>query len=306
MSADQTDSTVANFSESLEQLSGQTQDLQTVLQRTLQALSQHGVQLSVDLNGLAANVQRELNAVKKSSRLVISELDQQRQLVHTVALITSSLELDQVLNEVMDTVIHLTGAERAYLMLRDQDDGELSIRAARNWGRETLVEDDVVFSSSIVNQALEQLEPIIATNAAGDERFQEMKSVVQHGLRSILCIPLTLQKRVVGVLYADNRIEQGLFNPHDIPLLTAFGAQAAIAIENARVFSRVKDDLRETKRELEDLRIQIDRQKVQAQVRDITDTAYFERLSAAARQMREQARRTGEQTRINLDDLKDE
>jgi GAF domain-containing protein len=292
---DYEDRIVTEFTTGLDHLTNQASELQDVLKRTLQALTQHGVQLNVDLNSMAGEVSRELGSVQKQSRRVIEQLDQQKELVRTFALFTSSLELDQVLNEVMDTVISLTGAERAYLMLRSQDDNELKIRAARNWDRETMSEDDVVFSRSIVNQALEQMEPVIATNAAGDARFQEMKSVVQHGLRSILCIPLALHGRVVGVLYADNRIEQGIFGQDDIPLMTAFGGQAAIAIENARLFTQVKDDLRETKRELEHLKIQIDKQKVEQQVRDITDTAYFERLSEAARRLREQARRMTEQ-----------
>lgn len=283
---EQSDIIVSDFSESLDHLATEATELQTVLSRTLKALTQHGVQLNVDLDGMAREVQNNLGAVKRKSRRVIEQLDQQKELVRTVALITSSLELDTVLAEVMDTVIHLTGAERAYLMLRSRSSGELKIRAARNWDRETMSEEDVVFSSSIVNAALEQMEPIVATNAQGDVRFQEMKSVVQHGLRSIICIPLTLHGRVVGVLYADNRIEQGIFSQDDIPLLTAFGTQAAIAIENARLFGKVKDDLQETQRELESLKIQIDLHKVQQQVNEITDTAYFERLSEAAREMR--------------------
>ena len=284
---DQADRVVDDFSASLDQVNSQTKNLSTVLGRTLQALAQHGVQLSVDLEGMVRGVQQDLTSVQKKSQRVIQQLGQQKQLLRTVALITSSLELDQVLAEVMDTVIHLTGAERAYLMLRNKDSDELTIRAARNWDRETISDDEAVFSRSIVNAALEQLEPVVATNAQGDARFQEMKSVVQHGLRSILCIPLSLHGRVVGVLYADNRIEQGIFSNDDIPLLTAFGTQAAIAIENARLFTQVKDDLREAQRELQVLKIQVDRQKVSQQVSEITDSEYFERLTEAARAIRQ-------------------
>jgi GAF domain-containing protein len=117
-----------------------------------------------------------------------------------------------------------------------------------------------------------------------------MKSVVQHGLRSVICIPLSLRGRVVGVLYADNRIEQGIFDSDDIPLLRAFGTQAAIAIENARQFTQVKDDLREAQRALQSLKIQIDHQKVKEQVEEITESDYFDRLSEAARAIRQSRR----------------
>jgi GAF domain-containing protein len=284
--SEQADRTVADFSASLDQMQVQTESLSSMLRRTLQALAQRGVQLSVDLDGMMREVQQDMNAVQKKSRRVIEQLEQQKELVRTVALITSSLELDQVLAEVMDTIIHLTGAERAYLMLRERNSDELTIRAARNWDRETISDDEAGFSRSIVNNVLEQMQPIVATNAQGDARFQQMKSVVQHGLRSILCIPLSMRGEVVGVLYADNRIEQGIFSADSIPLLTAFGAQAAIAIENARLFERVKDDLREAQRELQHLKIQIDQQKVSEQVSEITESEYFERLSEAARAIR--------------------
>jgi GAF domain-containing protein len=277
---------VEEFSASLDALEQQTVDLESTIERTLQALAQYGVQLSVDLNGMIQSVKQNLSSLSKRSRKLVAQYDQQRELVRTTALITSSLELDEVLDEVMDTVIHLTGAERAYLMLRDRKTDELAIRTARNWDRESLAQSDTVFSSTIVNAAIEQMEPIVTTNAADDVRFQEMKSVVQHGLRSVMCIPLSLHGRAVGVLYADNRIEQGIFSNDDIPLLTAFGTQAAIAIENARQFGRVKNDLKEAQRELQSLKIQIDKQKVQQQVNEITDSDYFEKLSEAAREIR--------------------
>ncbi len=284
---DQTNQVTTEFSQSLEELQGHANQLSDVVGRTLQALSKHGVQLSVDLNGMTRTLTQDLGTLSQKSERVLQQLKQQRELVRTVALITSSLELKQVLAEVMDTVIHLTGAERAYLMLRQKESDDLTIRAARNWDRETISDDDAVFSRNVVNMALEKMEPIVTLNAQSDERFQDVKSVHQHGLRSILCIPLTMHGRVVGVLYADNRIEQGIFSTDDITLLTAFGTQAAIAIENARAFGKVQEDLRETQRELQQLRIQIDRTKVNEQVDEITGSDYFERLSEAARAIRE-------------------
>ncbi len=284
--SDYGDRVIDEFSAGIANLEQQTVELESTISRTLQALAQYGVQLNVDLAAMVNSVKQEVSDVSKRSRRVVNQIDQQRELVETIALITGSLELDNVLDHVMDTVIHLTGAERAYLMLRDRKSGEMRIRTARNWDRESLDDTDSVFSSSIVNAALEQMEAIVTTNAADDARFQEMKSVVQHGLRSVLCIPLSLRGQAVGVLYADNRIEQGIFSSDDVPLLTAFGTQAAIAIQNARAYGQVKNDLQEAQKELQSLKIQIDKQKVQQQVSEITDSDYFERLSEAARAIR--------------------
>lgn len=274
--------------ERFSRLSSNTQQLETVLSRLFQQLASHGVQISLDISGMMQNIRRDVDGIEKSSRRLSTERGQLEDLVHTSARITSSLELDRVLEDVMDTVIGLTGAERAYLLLKDKRTGDLQFRAARNWDQENLAANEVVFSSSVVSTALEQGEAIITTNAQADERFSQNASVATHGLRSIMCIPLMVRGEGVGVLYTDNRIEQGIFDPRDIPLLTAFGTQAAIAIENAQNFTKVKDDLNRARREVERLQIQIDQSKVHEQVSEITDSDFFQSLSAQAKAMRKQ------------------
>jgi GAF domain-containing protein len=231
-------------------------------------------------------VQKDVRDVHKTSDRVFTQLLQMQALVDTSALITSSLDLDQVLDGVIDTVIKLTGAERAYLMLRDADSGQLSIRAARNWDQQSMSSGEVVFSEGVIQSALEQGTPIVTVNAQDDARFQDRASVMSHGLRSILCIPLVLREDRIGVLYADNRVSLGVFQEESLPLLTAFANQAAIAIENARLFERVKADLDKAEREVQVLRLQIDRDKLSRQVSEITESEYFQQLEDMARNIR--------------------
>jgi class 3 adenylate cyclase/PAS domain-containing protein len=153
--------------------------------------------------------------------------------------IGSSLDLPQVLNEVMDQIIRLTGAERSFLMLVDPQTGELRFRAARNVDYETIAESSFEISRSIVNQVAASGEPVVTTNAQMDPRFKSQASVIGYNLRSILCVPLRARGQVTGVIYADNRIRAGLFSDHNRDLLAAFAGQAAVAIENARLFGSV-------------------------------------------------------------------
>lgn len=156
--------------------------------------------------------------------------------------IGSSLDPTEVLNEVMDQIIRLTGAERAFLMLVDPDTGELEFQVARNMGRETIAESSFEISRSIVKQVATSGEPIVTTNAQMDPRFQAQESVIGYNLRSILCVPLRARGRVTGVIYADNRILTSLFSDRDRDLLAAFAGQAAVAIENARLFEKISND----------------------------------------------------------------
>jgi adenylate cyclase len=161
-------------------------------------------------------------------------------LFHVTQLVNSSLDLDQVLNQVMDQIIQLTQAERGFLMLINQA-GELEFRVARNMDRETIEGSSFEISRTIVLRVAEQGAPVVTTNAQEDPRFKTQESVVSYNLRSILCVPLCVKDKVTGVIYADNRIRGGLFGERHRNVLMAFANQAAIAIENARLFASVVD-----------------------------------------------------------------
>jgi adenylate cyclase len=157
--------------------------------------------------------------------------------------INSSLELDEVLRIVMDNIVHLTRAERGFLMLRNEK-GEMVTRVARNWEQESIKSSEAT-SRTIVQRVIESGEPIITTNAQEDRRFSGQESIVALNLRSILCVPLKVKNELIGVIYADNRVRTGIFAETEKDLLVAFSNQAAVAIENARLFSSLRQTLAE-------------------------------------------------------------
>lgn len=163
-----------------------------------------------------------------------------RALADTASVINSSLDLSSVLNEVMDTIIRLTGAERGFLMLKDER-GVLQFRIARNVDRESLDSSASQVSRTVLGQVAASGEPIVTTNAQADPRFSAQESVVGYNLRSIVCVPLKFKNTITGVIYVDNRIRTGLFTERERDLLAAFANQAAIAIENARQFQEVTE-----------------------------------------------------------------
>jgi len=82
-------------------------------------------------------------------------------------------------------------------------------------------------------------------NAQSDSRFAAQESIISYNLRSILCVPLKIKDSITGVIYADNRIQSGVFGDTDRDLLASFANQAAVAIENARLFQQIRDHLAE-------------------------------------------------------------
>jgi adenylate cyclase len=186
------------------------------------------------LQEMLLHLERELTAQA-------SERDELGALSEISYAIGSSLDLPEVLNEVMDQIIRLTGAERSFLMLVDPETDELVFRAARNMDRETIASSSFEISRSIVNEVARTGEAVVTTNAQMDPRFSAQESVIGYNLRSILCVPLRYRGRVTGVIYADNRILTSLFSDSDRDLLATFAGQAGGAIENARLFESVSN-----------------------------------------------------------------
>jgi adenylate cyclase len=153
--------------------------------------------------------------------------------------VNSTLDLTAVLNLVMDTIIRVTGAERGFVMLLDNETGELAFRTARNMDQKTILGQSFEISLSVVNRVAGEARPLVTTNAQSDPRFSMQESVLNYSLRSILCVPLLVKDQVIGVIYADSRIKSGLFSERDLDVLVTFANQVATAIDNARLFESV-------------------------------------------------------------------
>ena len=154
-----------------------------------------------------------------------------------------TLDLGEVLNQVMDSIIQLTGAERGFLMLYNADNGSLQTRAARNFDQETIEADAINISHTVIERAINIGEGILSSNAQEDDRFSGQESVVGYQLRSIMCAPLRVRGQTLGAVYVDNRLFSGVFEQDDLGLLVTFANQAAIAIENARLFTQTDQAL---------------------------------------------------------------
>jgi len=193
---------------------------------------------------------RQLSGTLQGLRAVVDEVEDERarlaSLVDVGRVVNSSLDLSTVLAEVIDTLIRITGAERGFLMMRDESD--LRVMVARNWERSSIGPGDEAFSRTIVERVERLGEPILTTNAQADARFSGHESIVAYNLRSVLCVPLKVKGNVIGVIYADNRAREGLFSEKDRTLLAAFADQAAVALENARLFASVERTLDEVTR----------------------------------------------------------
>jgi signal transduction histidine kinase len=201
-----------------------------------------------DLDGLS----QDLQISHEQSRLAA--------LYNVSQALGSSLDLDEVLNQVMDAVIGLTHAERGFLVLLEENNSEeWRLRAARNYSQENLQPKDMEVSRTVIGTVIQSGQGLLTTDARTDPRFSEQNSVVFYALRSIMCAPLLSRGKPIGAIYVDNRAQTGLFSPGELELLSAFASQAAVALENAWLYTRTDQALAQRVAELETL-AQVDRE----------------------------------------------
>ncbi len=226
--------------EQIRQIAQRIADLTELLRNQRDILRQRGMSLpSGALDNLRA-LRTHLDRLSAELGSMLIELGQLRALAATAGLINSSLDPAEVLNQVMDTVIRLTGAERGYIVLKNRDTGALEIPVARGLDREQIGKSDFTVSTTVVNEVVDRGEPVLTDNASRDERYQGFQSIAGMQLRSILAVPLKVRGEIIGAVYCDNRIMSGVFKQSELNLLTAFSHQAAVAIENARLFDDLK------------------------------------------------------------------
>jgi Nif-specific regulatory protein len=152
--------------------------------------------------------------------------------------LNSTLDLDEVLEKIIDSTIQLADANRGFLMLAD-DSGVLEFRVARDREKRALEMEEFEISFSIVNDAADRGEPLFISDLLDDGRFKDQKSVIDLQLKRAVCVPLLLEQSVIGVIYADSDRLSPALAKDDMSIITAFAAQATIAVENAKLHGKV-------------------------------------------------------------------
>jgi transcriptional regulator with GAF, ATPase, and Fis domain/tetratricopeptide (TPR) repeat protein len=161
--------------------------------------------------------------------------------------LNSEASVTRILDDVIDTAIEITLAERGFLLLR-QPDGELTAVVARNFTAGDL-EGSQTVSRSIAERAAQTGEPVVTVDAGIDERFGAAASVAALRLRSVLAVPLRQRGTITGCIYVDHRLRGGAFDDAAAGVLGELADIAAIAIENARL----TEDLKTTTRAVDEL-----------------------------------------------------
>ncbi|TMC38627.1 MAG: GAF domain-containing protein [Chloroflexi bacterium] len=216
------------------------------LQRVLQLVQgQTGVPAQQTAMGTATPFERERQALNSSINILKRERNELETLYDIARVLNSTLEFDQVLRLVMEQVIQFVNAERGFLALINPMTNELDFTIALDKQGQTIDRSAYRNSRSTVNRVVKTREPILTDDAQIDDALKGQESILAYGIRSIMCAPLVVRDHCIGAVYVDSRINAKLFGPKHRELLLAFCHQAAIAIDNARLFADLTRTIRQ-------------------------------------------------------------
>lgn len=155
--------------------------------------------------------------------------------------LTSTLDLDRLLKVIMGQAKKVVNAEASSLMLLDEATKELFFDVTLGGKGERLRQIRLKIGEGIAGWVAKEGKPLMVTDARKDPRFfVKADDVTKFKTKSILCVPLMIKERIIGVMEAINQVGRGYFVDEDREIFEAFASQAAIAIENARLFQNLK------------------------------------------------------------------
>ena len=189
--------------------------------------------------------------------------------------LNSVTDLQSLLVDIVDSAIEITGAERGFLMLLENplkldhrlfdpvitppphQNPKMEFRVARNSQHKDLTQESFKISMTIANQVAEKGEPVWVRDTRAELKTSD--SVTNLDLRTILCVPMKLDDKIMGVIYVDSRFIMRTFEEEDLVTFQALAEHAAVAVGSASMYEQLLQKSR-IEKENQELRV-LDRKK---------------------------------------------
>jgi GAF domain-containing protein len=165
----------------------------------------------------------------------VYELKALQLLLHVVKSMHSIDNIYTLMTVILDSALSFAEADRAFLMMLNTR-GELRFKMGRSYAGENLPESSFSITTSVVQEAIDSLKPIIVADASNDEQFSKRESIMNLELRTVMAAPLRYRNQVLGLLYVDSKRALTRYSKHHLNVLTSLADQAAVALFNAQKF----------------------------------------------------------------------
>ncbi|TAD94072.1 MAG: GAF domain-containing protein, partial [Oscillatoriales cyanobacterium] len=160
--------------------------------------------------------------------------------------ISGEILLDKLLSSLMKILIENAGAQRGYLILSSQEQLLIEAEGTTDGASVTVLQSILVdncqeLSSAIVNYVARTQESVVLDDAVREGQFINDSYIQKHQPKSILCVPLINQSQIVSIVYLENNLTAGAFTPERVELLKVLSGQAAISIQNSKLYTEVRE-----------------------------------------------------------------
>jgi class 3 adenylate cyclase len=158
--------------------------------------------------------------------------------------ISGEIMLDKLLAAMMNIIIENAGAQSGYLLLERRGQWRIEAEGAIDQNRATVMQSGPIernvpapLPATIINFVVHTRESVVLNDATHDGPFAQDPYIVAHQPKSVLCAPLLNQGRLAGILYLENNLTRGAFTEERLEVLRLLSAQAAISLNNARLYA---------------------------------------------------------------------
>jgi signal transduction histidine kinase len=150
------------------------------------------------------------------------------------------LNVDKVLEKIVQQISDDLGFQIVSILLLDEEGAYLTIKASRGLDSEIVESTRIKVGEGVAGWVAQKGESLLVSDIEGDPRFRKIRSHGRYFSRSLICVPLLVGNRVIGVLNGNNRKRSGELSDHDLRLLSVYAAQASVIIERARLYRNLE------------------------------------------------------------------
>jgi predicted ATPase/signal transduction histidine kinase/DNA-binding NarL/FixJ family response regulator len=204
-------------------------------------------------------------------------------LLHASQAISEEIELDLLIASLLKIIITNAGADKCVLLLQEEE--QLRVIAKVEMGQQPQLlpllplESSLDVPISLVNMVKNDLKPKILVDVFKDPQFAGDAYLQQHQPKSALCTPILDRGKLVGILYLENHLTTGAFTTDRLNVLQLLTAQAAISIENAKLYSKLKASVEQLEQRVETRTIELKAAKEVAENANQAKTSFFNYMS---------------------------
>jgi PAS domain S-box-containing protein len=172
---------------------------------------------------------------------------------------SGEIVLEKLINTLMRTALEQAGAERSLLILGRGVEHRIEAEARSDRDKDIIhFRQSLITPSelpeSLLRYVIRTQESVILSDASAENIFSEDEYIRRKCPRSVLCLPLIKQRQLVGILYFENNLAPGVFTPNRLAMLELIASQAAISLEQARLYAELADANKELNGEIEERR----------------------------------------------------